>query len=81
MVDGIAAASKRDNVALFRRFALMRHWRKDDHMGFDSFIAPDGLHLNDWSYGCWAKLLGGAIEEAISARTAVAGASASAKVH
>ncbi len=74
MVELIAAAAKRDNVALFRRFAVMRYWRDHDHMRFDTFVAPDGLHMNDWSYGCWAKLLGGAIAKAASSVTAVAGA-------
>ncbi len=25
---------------------------------FDAFVSPDGLHMNDWSYACVAKLLG-----------------------
>jgi lysophospholipase L1-like esterase len=33
-------------------------------MSFDAFTSPDGLHMNDWGYGCWAKLLGTAISEA-----------------
>jgi lysophospholipase L1-like esterase len=73
MVDLIAAAAKRENFGLFRRFAVMRFWRVDEGMGFDRFISPDRLHLNDWSYACWAKLLGGAIAEAVSPIAAVAG--------
>jgi hypothetical protein len=30
-------------------------------MSFDQFLSPDGLHLNDWSYACIAKLLAVAI--------------------
>jgi acyl-CoA thioesterase I len=67
MVDLIASAAKRENVALFRRFAVMRHWREDQHIEFDTFVSTDGLHMNDWSYACWAKILGGAIAEAASA--------------
>jgi lysophospholipase L1-like esterase len=67
MVDLIASAAKRENVALFRRFAVMRHWREDQHMEFSTFVSPDGLHMNDWGYACWAKVLGGAIAEAVSA--------------
>jgi acyl-CoA thioesterase I len=33
-------------------------------MPFETFISPDGLHLNDWSYNCWAKGLANAIAEA-----------------
>jgi acyl-CoA thioesterase I len=32
MVDLIASAAKRENVALFRGFAVMRHWRQDEHI-------------------------------------------------
>ena len=62
----------RENVALFRRFAVMRYWREDEHIEFDTFVSPDGLHMNDWSYACWAKVLSGAIAEAASTPTAVA---------
>jgi acyl-CoA thioesterase I len=64
MVSLIAAAAKRDNVDLFRRFAVMRDWIETRHIPFQQSLAPDGLHLNDWSYGCVAKLLAGAIADA-----------------
>ena len=32
-------------------------------MPFDQFLSPDGLHMNDWSYACIAKLLANAILE------------------
>jgi acyl-CoA thioesterase-1 len=64
MVNLIAAAAKRDNVDLFRRFALMRDWSQARHISFQQSVAPDGLHMNDWSYGCMAKLLAGAIADA-----------------
>ncbi len=34
-------------------------------MAFESFVSPDGLHMNDWSYACMAKGLGMAIAEAV----------------
>jgi hypothetical protein len=37
------------------------------------FLSPDELHMNDWSYGCVAKLLAGAIAEAVSRATLTAG--------
>jgi hypothetical protein len=42
----------------------MRHWHDVDHIGFETFVSPDGLHMNDWSYACMAKGLGSAIAEA-----------------
>jgi hypothetical protein len=33
-------------------------------MPFKAFVSPDGLHMNDWSYGCLAKAIGVAISEA-----------------
>lgn len=64
MVDFLAATAKKENVELFRRFAMMKHWYEVDHLSFDTFVAPDGLHLNDWSYACMAKGLAQAIAEA-----------------
>jgi hypothetical protein len=53
-----------ENVDLFRRFDVMKLWRDADHMDFESFVSPDGLHMNDWSYACMAKGLGLVIAEA-----------------
>ena len=57
MVDLLATTAKTQNVDLFRRFAVMRHWRQVARLPFEAFISPDELHMNDWSYGCLAKLL------------------------
>ena len=65
MVELIAVTAKTENVDLFRRFDVMKRWRNDDHMAFELFVAPDGLHMNDWSYACMAKGLGIAIADAI----------------
>lgn len=64
MVELMAATAKREDVDLFRRFDVMRRWYEVDHMGFDVFVSPDGLHMNDWGYACMAKGLGLAIAEA-----------------
>ena len=64
MVELIAATAKSENVDLFRRFAVMKRWYDVEHMGFETFVSPDGLHMNDWSYACMAKVLGRAIAEA-----------------
>ena len=64
MVTLISATAKREAVDLFRRFDVMRHWHDVDQIGFETFVSPDGLHMNDWSYACMAKGLGNAIAEA-----------------
>ena len=64
MVELIASTAKAEDVDLFRRFEVMKHWYKDDHLTFDAFVSRDGLHMNNWSYACLAKGLGEAIAEA-----------------
>jgi acyl-CoA thioesterase-1 len=78
MVDLLGATAKTESVSVFHRFAVMRHWHKIQQMPFDTFLSPDGLHMNDWSYACVAKLLASAIDEAATRARAVAGTSASA---
>ena len=58
MVELIATTAKREDVDLFRRFDVMKRWHEVDHMAFETFVSPDGLHMNDWSYACMAKGLG-----------------------
>ena len=74
MVKLISATAKAENVDLFQRFEVMRQWREDDHLAFETFVSADGLHMNDWSYGCLAKTLAASISEA--ANRPVASASA-----
>ncbi|MGD0620723.1 MAG: SGNH/GDSL hydrolase family protein, partial [Bryobacteraceae bacterium] len=64
MEDQIAVTAKEESVDLFRRFAVMRNWHEVQHIPFDVFVASDELHMNDWSYGCVAKLLAAGIAEA-----------------
>lgn len=60
-VQMISAAAKEGSVELFRRFAVMRYWHDAKQIPFETFLSPDGLHMNDWSYDCVAKLLADAI--------------------
>ena len=62
----LASVAKQENVGFFDRFALMRHWREAKGLPFDTFVSPDGLHMNDWGYACFAKSLGVAIADAAS---------------
>jgi acyl-CoA thioesterase-1 len=64
MLELISFTAKRENVDLFRRFDVMKRWHDDDHLTFSTFVSPDGLHMNDWSYACMAKALAVAIADA-----------------
>jgi acyl-CoA thioesterase I len=64
IVELIANTAKQEDVDLFPRFDVMKRWHEVDHIAFRMFVSPDGLHMNDWSYGCFAKGLGTAIAEA-----------------
>jgi lysophospholipase L1-like esterase len=64
MIELISSAAKQENVDVFPRFALMRHWHDVDGIPFEAFLSPDGLHMNDWSYHCFAKALADAIADA-----------------
>lgn len=57
IVDSIGAVANDMKVALFRRFALMRHWISSGQYTAEDIISSDGLHMNDRSYGCIAGLL------------------------
>jgi hypothetical protein len=69
-VAQIADMAKEESVGVFHRYAMMKRWRDVDGLPFDSFVSPDGLHHNDWSYGCLAKWLGFAIADAATRSTA-----------
>jgi acyl-CoA thioesterase I len=65
MVEQITLAGKDDDINVFHRFAIMRSWYQVQHHPFTLFITPDGLHMNDWGYACWAKLLAASIAQAV----------------
>jgi acyl-CoA thioesterase I len=68
MVDLIGAAAHDEKIGVFHRFAVMQHWSTVERIGFDQLLSPDGLHMNDWSYACVAKLLAGSIADAARTR-------------
>lgn len=75
----MSKVGKQANVPTFHRFAVMSHWHEVGGVPFSAFLSPDELHMNDWSYGCVARLLAGAIVEASTRPTLSAEASASAR--
>jgi lysophospholipase L1-like esterase len=54
----------RAGAGLFHRFGIMRSWHEDG-IGFEETLTADGVHMNDWSYGCLAKLLADSLAAAI----------------
>ena len=66
MLKLLEQTARFETVNLFRRFALMRHWHQVERMPFEAFLSPDELHMNDFSYGCIARAIGGAIAEALT---------------
>ena len=74
MVAFLSSEAKAQNVSVFHRYALMRDWLHMQQIPFEAFLSPDGLHMNDWSYACVAKILAAAIDEAATRAPAVAGA-------
>ena len=75
-VDVITATARDNEVGLFDRFSVMRHWR-DKGVPFEAFLSPDGLHMNDWSYACVARILATAMLDGVKLPTATATATPS----
>jgi lysophospholipase L1-like esterase len=65
MVHLIGMEAKTADVGLFQRFAIMRHWHEGEGIPFATILSPDELHMNDWSYGCVARVLAEAIGNAV----------------
>lgn len=66
IIDMIAAEH---DIALFRRFEIMRYWHANRKIPFDQMISNfDGnwLHQNDWSYNCMAQTLCAGLVEAFA---------------
>lgn len=61
VVDAIAAMGNDMNVAVFQRFAVMRHWVSSGQYKIEEIVSSDGLHMNDLSYACIARLLAGGL--------------------
>jgi acyl-CoA thioesterase-1 len=58
----------RAGAGVFHRFGIMRAWHQDG-IGFDETLTNDGLHMNDWSYGCIATLLADGLAAAMGKQT------------
>lgn len=69
MIDLIARAAQEERANLFHRFAIMRYWHDIAGIPFAVFLSADQLHMNDWSYACFARLLATSIIDAAGPST------------
>jgi len=69
MVRVLNDAAYRQNVSVFHRFAVMDYWRRSMQIPFSQFTTPDDLHMNDWGYHCFGRLLADALVEALNQST------------
>jgi lysophospholipase L1-like esterase len=58
MVKLLSRVASLHHVGLFPRFEVMRDWHEKQALPVENFVTPDGLHMNDWGYACFAQLLG-----------------------
>ncbi len=64
MVSRISAAAEKAHVNVFRRFALMRSWYRDDSIPVADLTDPEDnsqLHMSEWATNCVTKALCAAI--------------------
>lgn len=61
----LSAVAGELDVALFRRFALMKHWVESGRAGHDVLLSADQLHMSDAGYACVAHALADAIYDAV----------------
>ena len=64
IVDTIGGVANDLKVAVFRRFAVMRHWVTSGQYKMEDIISRDQLHMNDASYHCIARLLADSLASA-----------------
>ena len=71
-VAQIASVAKEQKIGLLHRYDMMRHWYEVERLAFETFVTSDGLHMNDWGYGCLAASLSVAIADAATRPTETA---------
>lgn len=62
-IDHLHAVAEREQVPVFRRYDVMKHWIQTGQFTNRTMINPDGLHLTDLSYAC----LGGLVAQMVGA--------------
>jgi lysophospholipase L1-like esterase len=56
-LDHLRVVAEREQVPLFPRYEIMKHWIQSGQFTNQTMINPDGLHLTDLSYGCIGMLM------------------------
>jgi acyl-CoA thioesterase-1 len=69
IVESISTVANDMKVAVFRRFAVMQHWISSGQYTVQDIISSDGLHMNDVSYSCIARLLADSLATAVEPET------------
>ncbi len=57
MLQVISTVAHDEQVPVFRRFAVMKHWTEEDGMPLSVMVSVDKLHMTDLSYDCLAGTL------------------------
>lgn len=70
MIAALDATADDFKVAVFHRYAVMRHWITSGQRRMEDVVSRDRLHMNDVSYGCIARLLANALDAAARATPA-----------
>ena len=55
MLHVLSGVARSEDVPLFHRFAIMRHWAEDGQMTVPVMLAVDRLHMSNASYDCLAR--------------------------
>jgi acyl-CoA thioesterase-1 len=61
MNERLEAVARKFGAPVFHRFAIMRDWAHSMGEKYAALVHPDGLHMNDASYGCLAAQLASAL--------------------
>ena len=69
MLRVLASVARSEDVPLFHRFQIMRHWAEEGRMTLPVMLARDRLHMSDASYDCLAQQLAHGIADAAAARS------------
>jgi lysophospholipase L1-like esterase len=57
----IADVGARMHVPVFSRFAMMKAWAAKSAAALSAALSPDGFHMDDQGYACFARALAGDI--------------------
>ena len=79
MIKLIDSVAQERQVPVFHRYAAMRYWNVVQRIPFKRFASNDQIHMNDWSYDQFAKLMADAIVKASVSPLSAAPARASSK--